>query len=205
MGALFAEAFPALFEPALGALVELVFGALFALVFGALFEPVFGALFAVAFVERLVLRVGVVEAGSAATWELSASAAAVLRAPARSRRCAAARAMSVARSRGPGRPRCAAPSARTSSPEKNMSTGRVDARVSGSGDGRVRVRSSGSGAGVEPAPGIRAPSPRPSPRFCVMAVVLPRNVVTSREIGGGARHRGPRPIGGQGAGRVFSS
>ncbi|WP_434174941.1 hypothetical protein [Brachybacterium conglomeratum] len=95
----------------------------------------------------------------------------------RPRRSAAARAMPVARSRAP--PRCGASSEETFSPEKNMSTGRVlDAAELPSSCGRVRVRSSCSGAGEEPAPGIRAPRPLPSPRFCVMAVVLPRNVVT---------------------------
>ncbi|WP_241237251.1 hypothetical protein [Brachybacterium saurashtrense] len=95
----------------------------------------------------------------------------------RPRRSAAARAMPTARSRFPLRSR-RADSSETDSPEKNMSTGRVaEGPRSVSESGRVRVRSSCSGAGVAPAPGIRAPSPRPSPRFCVMAVVLPRNVV----------------------------
>ncbi|WP_241155294.1 hypothetical protein [Brachybacterium sp. EE-P12] len=103
----------------------------------------------------------------------------------RPRRSAAARAMPAARSRAPSEPLCGESSEETFSPEKNMSTGRgLAAEEPPSGWGRVRVRSSCSGAGAEPAPGISAPRPLPSPRFCVMAVVLPRNVVT---VGGDLR------------------
>ncbi|HLQ81728.1 MAG TPA: hypothetical protein VK122_11620 [Brachybacterium sp.] len=128
--------------------------------------------------------------------------------PVRPRRSAAARAIPVARSRAPARSRWAFSSSReTCSPEKNMSTGRTPpASPSEPAVGRVRVRSSCSGAGVEPAPGIRAPSPRPSPRFCVMAVVLPRKVSPSgcpRVVRAPSRHVPWN--GGQGAGREFSS
>lgn len=59
------------------------------------------------------------------------------------------------------------------SPEKNMSTGREEAPLSpGSADvrGWLRVRRGCSAGGVDP-PGISAPRPRPSPRFCVMSVL----------------------------------
>lgn len=61
--------------------------------------------------------------------------------PVRPRRSAAARAIPVARSRAPARSRWALASV-TSSPEKNMSTGRGFAEAPEFGAGRVRVRSS---------------------------------------------------------------
>ncbi|MGO1599700.1 MAG: hypothetical protein ACTHX0_08715, partial [Brachybacterium sp.] len=164
-------------------------------VFGAAAVERFAPLLLVPFVARLPV---VVRAGESAAAVFSAPASvdgeveldgesgllvvAERRAaplPERLRRSAAARAIPVARSWAPARSRWAFSSSREAvSPEKNMSTGRLlPLSASELVAGRVRVRSSCSGAGVEPAPGIRAPSPRPSPRFCVMAVVLPRNVV----------------------------
>lgn len=98
----------------------------------------------------------------------------------RPRRAAAARAMSPARS---GRERRSRPlasdsSCSTGSPEKNISTGRaLDPFSPGSGSvrGWVRVRSSCSLPAGAPAPGMRAPRPRPSPRFCVISSILPKN------------------------------
>ncbi len=98
----------------------------------------------------------------------------------RPRRAAAARAMSPARS---GRDRRCRPlasdsSCSTGSPEKNISTGRaLDPFSPGSGSvrGWVRVRSSCSLPAGAPAPGMRAPRPRPSPRFCVISSILPKN------------------------------
>ncbi|UEJ81374.1 hypothetical protein Bra3105_11005 [Brachybacterium halotolerans subsp. kimchii] len=88
------------------------------------------------------------------------------------RRSRASRAMSPAMSPRAARARSEdCPS--VGSPEKNMSTGRVDAPLSpGSADvrGWLRVRRGCSAGGVDP-PGISAPRPRPSPRFCVMSVL----------------------------------
>lgn len=96
------------------------------------------------------------------------------------RRSFAARAMSPARSWESRRSRTGRSAGSASSaleaegwPEKNMSTGRPEAVRSWSPRTVVRVRSSLSGAAAEDAPGIRAPSPLPSPRFCVMSVILP--------------------------------
>ena len=96
------------------------------------------------------------------------------------RRSFAARAMSPARSWESRRSRTGRSASPASSaleaegwPEKNMSTGRPEAVRSWSARTVVRVRSSLSGAAAEDAPGIRAPSPLPSPRFCVMSVILP--------------------------------
>ncbi|GAA1483881.1 hypothetical protein GCM10009625_06850 [Brachybacterium fresconis] len=162
-------------------------------------------------VDRFAEVRDVVEGRSSATSSPSVSGEAeeALRAdPARLRRWAAARAMSPARSGRWARSRWGrSPSREALSPEKNMSTGRSLGAASSSGDsGRTRVRSSCSGAGLDPAPGIRAPSPRPSPRFCVMAVVLPESVIHQGRNQEHARRRcGGAPGGGQGAGRVVSS
>src|SRR5690606_26144737 len=144
------------------------------LVAGALAAELFAA---VLFVVREEVERGdavVSSAGSSAAEGLVTRAPAAREDAVRPRRSAAARAMPAARAWAPARSRWArCSSAESRSPEKHMSTGRglLDRSTDA---GRVRGRRSCSGAGAEPAPGIRAPSPRPSPRFCVMAVVLPR-------------------------------
>jgi hypothetical protein len=102
-----------------------------------------------------------------------------------SRAMAPAMSSRASRSRGVG---SSEPS--TGAPLKNMSTGRVEGEdgLLEPGSGRRlpvrRVPSSVLSGVVEglvgpPAPGINAPSPRPSPRFCVMSVLTAQHCLAA--------------------------